>query len=111
MRSAAVEVDLEVYFRAAELRDHGVELVHWRDRIFGAVQDKYAALDVFGSFRCEFAEGAMHGDEPEKRRARLDKFDSHRSSEAIANRGKFCRIDHRLGLEYVEPSQGARAHQ
>jgi hypothetical protein len=48
VRGAAVEVDLEVHLGGAELRDHGIEFVHRRNRIFGAVQDENATLDALG---------------------------------------------------------------
>ncbi len=51
MRGAAVEVDLEVHFCGAELRDHGIELLHRRNRVFGAVQDEDASLDVLGEMK------------------------------------------------------------
>src|SRR5260370_40819116 len=37
MRGAAVEVDLEVHLGGAQLRDHGIELLHRRNRAFAAV--------------------------------------------------------------------------
>ena len=35
VRRAAVEIDLEVHLGGAELRDHGIELFHRGDRVFG----------------------------------------------------------------------------
>src|SRR6267378_6928496 len=34
MRRATVQVDLEIHLGGAELRNHGVELIHRRNRIF-----------------------------------------------------------------------------
>jgi hypothetical protein len=52
----AIEVDLEAHLGGVELRDHGIEFLHRRNWVFGAVQDEDAILDVLSDFRREVAE-------------------------------------------------------
>src|ERR1700730_2247079 len=77
MRRAAVQVDLEIHLGGAELRNHGVELIHRRNWVFGAVQNRDAAVDVLRGFRREVSEPTVYGEYPEKRRAGFDELDPH----------------------------------
>jgi len=67
VRRAAVEIDLEVHLGGAELRDHGINLLHRRYRIFSAVQDENATFNVLGGLRRD-AEDTYHA----RKRTQID---------------------------------------
>jgi hypothetical protein len=98
MRRTAVEIDLKIHLRRAQLRDQRVHFLERRDGILRTVQDEDAALDVLGGFRREILKCAVHRDESNDRRTGFDQFNPDRAAEAVAYRSEPRRIDHRLRL-------------
>jgi hypothetical protein len=68
---AAVEFQLPIDLGLAQLLDREIQLRERGGRVFSAVQDEDAALDIRRSPRREVAEGAVDHNRPDDRRAAM----------------------------------------
>src|SRR6266550_5016064 len=81
--SAAVEFQLPIDRGLAQFLDHEIHLRERGGRIFSAVQDEDAALDVLRSPRREVAVRAVDGNRPDHRRAGMRELEHQLKTQTV----------------------------
>lgn len=108
---AAVEFQLPIDLGLAQFLDREIQLQERGGRVFSAVQDEDAALDVLHSPRREVAERAVDHNRPDDRRAGMTQFLRDHPAEAIADDGDSGWIDHGILPQRIETGLRARPHE